>query len=171
LAAGVDEEEEVNAPTLSLCYLALLTSSMSSTELGSFVQHLRISNHDARLLHEVMRLRESIVELQARAMLPSSLYRLLHPFSREARFVFSVLTDAEVVLQRLDLYEQELVHVAPHVDGHYLKSLGVPPGPIYGEILARIRDALLDQQLTALEEECELARSLVRASQGKLASG
>jgi tRNA nucleotidyltransferase (CCA-adding enzyme) len=162
-----EEGEAENAPELLLCYLALLTSSMNASEMASFAEHLRLSHHDARLLHEVVRLRESLSPLSARAMLPSSIYHLLEPFSREARFVLSVLTEAEVVLRRLDLYERQLAHVAPRIDGHFLRALGVPPGPVYGEILTRVQDALLDGQVHTEEEEQALARALVEALNGR----
>ena len=70
----------------------------------------------------------------------------------------------ELVRQRLELYERELARVEPHIDGHYLRSLGVPPGPIYGEILSRVRDALLDGQVRTPEEEEALAKRLVEAA-------
>jgi len=163
-AAGADDGEEVTAPTLGLCYLSLLTSTMNRDELDSFAMRLRIANSDARLLHEVVRLRESLDKLTARVMLPSTIHRLLSPYSREARFVLSVLTDSGLVRQRLDLYESKLAKVAPHVDGYTLKALGVPPGPVYGEILERLRSALLDGQATTIEEEQLLAERLVAAS-------
>ena len=164
-----DDGEETYAPALCLCYLALLTSSTSRDELESFVEHLHISQADARLLYQVASLRESLNLLKTDAMLRSTIQRLLHPYSREARFVLSVLTDSRLVRERLDLYEQELSQVSPRIDGHYLKSLHLSPGPIYGEILARVRKALLDQEIATLEEEQALAQRLVRASHGKLA--
>ncbi len=129
-AEGRDEAEK--APTLSLCYLALLGSSLSREALHAFVERLRIPQSDAHLLREVVRLRESLAELRSPVMLPSGIHRLLHPYSREARFVLSVLTDSERVRQRLDLYEREWSAVRPTIDGHTLRSLGVPPGPVYG---------------------------------------
>jgi len=160
------DDEEANAPALCLCYLALLTSSMSRDELESFVAHLHISQSDASLLRQVASLRESLNLLKAQAMLRSTIHRLLHPFSREARFVLSVLTSSPLVGERLDLYEQELSRVAPRIDGHYLKSLGLPPGPVYGEILARVQKALLDQEIATVEDERALAQRLVEASHG-----
>jgi len=167
-SASVDDGEETYAPALCLCYLALLTSSTSRDELEAFVEHLHISQADARLLYQVASLRESLNLLKTDAMLRSTIHRLLHPYSREARFVLSVLTDSRLVRERLDLYEQELSRVSPRIDGHYLKSLHLPPGPIYGEILARVRRALLDQEIATLEEEQALAQRLVRASHGEL---
>jgi len=162
---GLEDAEE--APTLSLCYLALLSSSLSREALHAFVERLRIPQSDAHLLLEVGRLRESLAELRSPVMLPSGIHRLLHPYSREARFVLSVLTDSERVRQRLDLYEREWSTVRPTIDGHTLRALGVPPGPVYGEILARVRDALLDGEIAPGEGELELARSLVRSLHGQ----
>lgn len=160
-AAFVAEEEKTKGPTLHLCYLALLVSSMSAENLESFVERLHVAGDEARFLYEVARLQDSMQQLTAEAMLPSVIYRLLDPFSSEARFVLSVLTDSDLVRRRLDLYERELSHISTRIDGHYIRSLGVPPGPVYGEILDRIQDALLDGRISTVEEERELAQSLV----------
>ncbi|NLG50965.1 MAG: CBS domain-containing protein [Chloroflexi bacterium] len=165
-AQEIEEEnpDAVVAPTLALCYLAILTSPMKPQELDAFVAHVHIPRNDARFLHEVARLRESLSELTARAMLPSTIYHMLHPYSREARFVLSVLTDSPLVRKRLELYEGALSQVKLHIDGYFLKKLGVPPGPVYGEVLQRVHDALLDNQISTPEEEQQLARSLIESS-------
>lgn len=159
----VAEQEETEGPTLHLCYLALLVSSMSREDLESFVERLHIAGDEARFLYEVAHLQDSMQQLTAEAMLPSVIYRLLNPFSSEARFVLSVLTDSDLVRRRLDLYQRELSDISARIDGHYIRSLGVPPGPVYGEILDRIQDALLDGRISTVEEERELAQSLVHA--------
>jgi len=151
-------------PELRQCYLALLTSHMSEAELQSFVQRIRLTNNDARFLGEVVQLRDVRASLEAERMLPSSIYAALHPFSPEARFVLSVLTDSPRVARRVVLYEKELARIAPTLTGNDLKALGVPPGPIYRVILDRVRDALLDRQIATADEEHALARSLVASS-------
>ena len=156
--------EDPSPPSLGLCYLALLTSEMSTSELANLVQRLMIPERDARLLYEVMALRESLDQLNADAMLPSAVRRLLGPYSREARVVLSVLSQEPRVIQRLRLYDEELSRISPRVDGHYLRELGLPPGPVYAEILDHIRDALLDRQIETLDEERALARRLAEAA-------
>ena len=156
------DDQEPDAPALGLAYLALLTSSMSAGELSALVTRLHCSSRDARLLGEVAALRESLSDLGAVAMLRSTLFHLLKPYSREARFVLSVLADTDVVRARLDLYERELAATAPSVDGHFLRSLGLPPGPIYRAILDRVHVALLDGQITTLEQERALADALAQ---------
>ncbi len=148
--------------SLPLCYLAVLASSLDARTQAGLAERLRLSQRDTRFLHEVAALRDRLPELRAPSMLPSHIYRLLEPYSREARFVLSVLNESPEVQERLDLYERVLAHTEPAVDGHYLRTLGVAPGPIYGEILARLRDAVLDGQARTVEEEQALARSLAQ---------
>ncbi len=150
-------------PELYQCYLALLTSHMTPEELESFVQRLRLTGNDARFLAQLSGLREVRAQLEATAMLPSTIYRILEPFSPEARFVLSVLANSERLNARLRLYEKRLAHVAPSMDGNDLKVMGVPPGPVYRVILDRIRDALLDGEISTPEEERALAQQLVQA--------
>ena len=117
-------------------------------------------------------MRDRMAELTATVMLPSAIYRWLHGLTREARFVLSVLSESELVRSRLDLFERELAHVTTRVNGHYLRELGVPPGPIYAEILGRVRDALLDGQIATPEAEEQLAHALVQAAHSaSLAAG
>jgi tRNA nucleotidyltransferase (CCA-adding enzyme) len=158
------DADDPHPPALALCYLALLTSTMSADALSGLVKRLRISGVEAGFLGHVARLREATGDLEAAAMLPSTLYRQLHPYAREARFVLSVLTESPVVCERLDLYERELAAVKPHINGHFLRGLGLPPGPIYREIIDRVRDALLDQQISTVAEEQALARRLAAAA-------
>ncbi|NLD45042.1 MAG: CBS domain-containing protein [Chloroflexi bacterium] len=161
--AAAPQPQEAGA-SLRLCYLAVLTYAMDQRSMAGFAERLRLSQRDTRFLREVALLRDRLPELHAPAMLPSHIYRLLEPYSREARFVLSVLTDSAEVEERLDLYERTLSHVRPRVDGHYLRRLGVAPGPIYGEILSRLRDAILDGQVRTPEEEDALARSLAEGA-------
>ena len=152
-------------PELRQCYLALLTSHLSEVELDAFVHRLRFTNADAEFLGEVVRLKSVMAALDAERMLPSTIYARLHPFSAEARFVLSVLTDSARVRQRAVLFEKELARVAPTLTGDDLKAMRVPPGPVYRVILDHVRDALLDRLISTPEEELALARSLVSAAE------
>ncbi len=150
-------------PELDQCYLALLVSHMTPDELESFVRRLRLPSDVARFLEQIAGLREVRAQLEATVMLPSMIYRTLAPFTPEARFVLSVLTDSAKLHDRLAFYERKLAHVAPTLDGNDLKAMGVPPGPVYRVILDRVRDALLDQEIATPEDEVALARRLVEA--------
>lgn len=157
-------QAEDKAPALEHCYLALLTSGMDRRTLAEFTTRLHIGAADARLLEEVSHLRASLDELTAPAMLPSAINRLLAPHSREARFVLSVVTESDLVRERLELYERVLAKVRPQVDGDDLRNLGLPPGPIYSEILDQVHMAILDLQIASEAEQHALLERLVQAA-------
>jgi tRNA nucleotidyltransferase (CCA-adding enzyme) len=92
---------------------------------------------------------------------PSSLYRILHPASDAARFVFGVVSDSWLVRQRLEQYEQRLRAVETEIDGSHLRELGVPGGPAYRRILDAVLTARLDGQVTSREEEEALVEKLL----------
>lgn len=157
------QPDEQHLPELRQCYLALLTQHMSSKALQSFVERLRLPSADARFLAQVAQLREVRSQLETAAILPSTIYHLLAPFSPEARFVLSVLGDSPRLRARLDYFEKTLRHVKPTLDGEALKAMNVPPGPVYRVILDRVLDALLDGLIKTPEEEREMAQQLVSA--------
>ena len=51
--------------------------------------------------------------------------------------------------------------VTPVTDGGALRRLGLPPGPVYRQILSALRAAWLDGQLETAEQEAELLRTLI----------
>jgi tRNA nucleotidyltransferase (CCA-adding enzyme) len=66
-----------------------------------------------------------------------------------------------LVRDQLVRYYRELRHVQPKVDGHYLKSLGLKPGPLFGRILNAVRAARLDGNVTTRAEEETLVAQLL----------
>jgi len=158
------DADDPHPSALALCYLALLTSALGDAELQALVVRLRISGPEATFLRNVAALLDSAKDLEAPAMLPSTLYRHLQPYSREARFVLSVLTESATVRERVDHFEQHLATCKPSVDGHFLRELGVPPGAVYREIIERLRDALLDGQISSPEDQQRMARQLAESA-------
>jgi tRNA nucleotidyltransferase (CCA-adding enzyme) len=70
-------------------------------------------------------------------------------------------SDEKAVRQRLELYHTELACVEPLLDGEELKRLGLPPGPLYGEILDQLRHARLDGKIRTLDEERALLQEMM----------
>ena len=68
---------------------------------------------------------------------------------------------SERVRVRLKLYEVELRHVRPVLDGAYLKSLGLTPSPLFSRLLNAVRDARLDGEIQTVEEEKALIAHLL----------
>jgi len=142
-------------------YLALMAFRMSREEIDSLIERLRIAGTDARQLREMSELVTNLHKLNREGLAPSEVYDLLHDYHVESLFVLRVATDSEIVRRYVDLYMRKLRWVKPRIDGNYLKKIGVPVGPHYGEILSRLRKARLDGKVATLEEEEKLAREIV----------
>ena len=58
-------------------------------------------------------------------------------------------------------YLDELRHVAPDLKGGDLLALGVPEGPLVGQILGQLREAKLDRRLATSAQEQRLVKELL----------
>ena len=146
---------------VSLMYLALLTYRLSSAELETLIVRLKVPRDDANLLREVSALRLVEEQIAADDHPPSAIVRWLERYTPQALFVLGVATDSPLVRHQVERYCREWRFVQSEIDGRYLKEMGLPPGPLFGQILRRLRDARLDGEVTTLEEEQELVEQLL----------
>ncbi len=93
---------------------------------------------------------------------PSSIVQRLEEIS-EASLVAAwlALGDHPEGQHLLEQYLSTWRFVAPKADGETLKRLGLPPGPIYSQILWQLRSARLDGEVTSDEDEERLLETLV----------
>jgi len=145
----------------SWAYLALLIYRLTAPELETVIQRLRFKRDDADKLRQVVALRRLAPQLADTEQPPSALARLLRPYDEAALFILWLATDDETVRQQVERYQRTLRHVRPTLDGRYLQDLGLKPGPIYGRILERLRDARLDGEVSTVEEEKVLVQKLL----------
>ena len=82
---------------------------------------------------------------------PSAVYRLLHPLKIEILLYSLAVAPSQRAKKRVSLHLTHLRDVNPAIGGKDLLSMGVEPGPLYGELLGAARDALLDGDIEAGE--------------------
>lgn len=90
---------------------------------------------------------------------PSVLVNRLDPLSRESIILLYALAGSKALQDNIRLYLESLQYVRPRLRGGALKELGVLPGPLYGEILDRLRRAVLDGELRSYDEELNFVKS------------
>lgn len=114
------------------------------------------------LLRELRALGEgALEELAASGDLPrSAIYRRLRTFSAETIVVSLAVSRSEALSRRLRLYAGDLWDAATELDGATLTRLGLPEGRAVGELLDAVLDARLDGEVSTLDEEISLARSM-----------
>ena len=149
--------------------LAVMFSAFSKADGESVIRRLRLTGRQAAIARDTIRLKESEPQIRAAAVRASELVRLLEGRGPEAVSAWAGLTADPVVAEALRYYAGELRFVKPELSGAALVGMGVPQGPLVGDILARLRDARLDGEANSIDEEMAFARGLLTESEDGLA--
>ena len=161
--------EALDNPTFSAALAVLLreiylAAMSNASRIEDIARRWRLSNHEASGVIACLAC-ESPLRAATRTPWPRLQRILIAPRIDEvltyaaavAQVIDGDTTPIDFCRQKLALPKEEL-DPAPLVTGEDLKKLGVPPGPIYREILERVRDS----QLMRLIETPEAALSLAR---------
>ncbi|MDE2952171.1 MAG: hypothetical protein OXT68_15580 [Chloroflexota bacterium] len=143
LFSGIAEDD-----ALLICARLGLTGELSSSIAGF-----------ARLL-------EKLGWLGAPASKASAITRFLDGISATAlRAALICNIDKHSAKERLELYLADWRHRRSAIDGNELIRAGLAPGPIYREILDKLRDAWIDGEIESQDQEHELFLKLVKEAQ------
>jgi tRNA nucleotidyltransferase (CCA-adding enzyme) len=146
--------------TTPLDYLGTMIAPLPIETVLSIAQRLSLSKAQVEFLEHVNRGTRTLSQLAAADLPASHIVHLLEPFRIDALALIAALSDNSAVRERLARFCSEWRLVKPQLDGDSLRALGIPPGPIFREILANLRDARLDGALSSRSEEETLARAL-----------
>lgn len=161
LREGMAQTPWANIRPLAVHYLGLLFFWLARDELDQLIERLNLRNRQRDILKEVHAIRRKAPQI-AKAEENSRLYRLLRPFSEEARLIAWLGLDNETARRQIVRYQQDLQDVEPLIDGHYLKAeMELSPGPIYGDIIEMLRTARLDGEASTLPEERRLVEQFL----------
>jgi tRNA nucleotidyltransferase (CCA-adding enzyme) len=141
-------------------HLALLLYRLEKEALLEVCKRLRVSRDGTEDLQLMVSLRSSLPPV-GRARRPSTVYRLLEPYPRRVLAVGWVATGRKRARDHLLRYQTEWRLVKSDLTGDELKGMGLKPGPMFGDLLAELRDARLDGKVSTREEEQEMLRGLV----------
>jgi len=106
---------------------------------------------------------KGVLELARSLPMPNSkLYRKLSGFRTELILYMMAITKQEKIKKAISHYFTDLRRVNVSLKGRDLKKMGVPPGPIYREILRAALDAKLNGKLKTPKDELEFAHKYVQ---------
>lgn len=161
LRCGLSETPWAGTTPDTVHYLGLMSFWLARDELEILVQRLNLRTHQRAILKQVYAIRRSAADI-AQAGENSRLYRLLAPVSDTARLIAWLGLNEEAAGRQIVRFQTDLRHIAPTIDGTYLKQeFQLPPGPIYRQLLDTLRDARLDGQVTTLAEERALVEQIL----------
>lgn len=119
---------------------------------------LRLSSELIHALKEVQALRPDLAELAQAS--PSQVVARLDGIPIISLYASSLGAPSDQ-RRMLETYQRTWKNIHPAADGHTLQALGLPPSPLFREILGRLRAAWLDGQLRTPADEKELLDRLL----------
>ncbi len=151
---------QVSAPYDHLSCWARLTCRLSPTGLTRFCQRVNLSRDDTLDLAQIKSVRDAqatIGQIGRR----SQLYRRLSEYRDRALQAALTVLDHEGARANIALYLAELRTVKLAVDGVRLQQLGLTPGPLIGQVLTDLRDAVLDGVVDTPQQQEEFVRRVI----------
>jgi tRNA nucleotidyltransferase (CCA-adding enzyme) len=100
---------------------------------------------------------------------PSDIYQLLADLDVEWLLFMMAKTQQEATRRAISFFFRKLKEVKPALRGRDLVEMGIPPGPIYREILDRLLEGRLNGELASREEEIAFVRTRYASSVGSAA--
>ncbi|MBX3001652.1 MAG: CBS domain-containing protein [Caldilineaceae bacterium] len=125
------------------------------------IGRLMLRGATQRFMRKLRHLKAHLPELRDPSTRPSRIVVILDRATPAALLLISLVEDDPLLHERLRRYIETWQQIRPSLDGHALRRLGLRPGPVYGEILSRLRAALLDGEIQPGEEERELVERLM----------
>lgn len=144
-----------------LVYLLALVDPLDATGLEEFCRRLEFNpRRTAWLLEGRAKAMNAGQRLYREPNLKGSdIYHLLVELDVEWLLFMMAKTQQEGTRRAISFFFRKLKEVRPSLRGKDLLELGIPPGPVYREILDRLLNGRLNDELTSREEEVAFVRS------------
>jgi tRNA nucleotidyltransferase (CCA-adding enzyme) len=123
------------------------------------IKRLKLSKSLAEDIISAQELWQEISNLTAKK--PSKIVARLDAAQPLAVYANYIASDDELIREIIRDYVFTWREVVPQTDGNKLRQLGIPPGPIYRQILQALRNAWLDGTIDSSEGEKSLLRKLL----------
>ena len=149
-------------------YFLALCDPLSNEQFRGTCTRLSVGEHYREKLCEMrQKAWEVLKTMEVRtarrgAVERSAIYAWLRDLPVEVLLYMMAKTGSEKVKKAISLYFTQLQGVRPLISGDDLKTMGVPPGPLYGTILETVLTARLNNRVQSREDELRLVSELLR---------
>ena len=161
LATAFRTARRPGAPLDPQLSLALLGTRLSPDEATALAHRLALSTHQRRALEGAAALRGAVPWLSQTRLSPSEIVARLEPYPEPSLRACALATPSPVPRRRLMRYLLYWRYVKSTLDGRALQRLGVPRGPLVGEVMRALRTARLDGRVRTREQEAAMVQRLL----------
>ncbi len=145
-------------------YIQGLLDHMKHEEIVEFCKKTEMTESlKKKTIGNMGKLREVMVKLAANIyfMKKSEIYKLLEPLSQEAKLFIMAKTRSEETKKAISNYITYFDSFRPILTGEDLKKMGMKEGPVFKEILEKLKEAKIDMNLKTKEEETQFVRTYI----------
>jgi tRNA nucleotidyltransferase (CCA-adding enzyme) len=156
------ETWELDLEDMVFLHLALLAYRLDEEKVQALSRRLKVKREveeDLLLVDNLQQRLPELVELNR----PSEAYHFLQPYPARVMAVLWTATDSRVAQERLLRNQTKWRFVEPELTGDDLKAMGLKPGPLFGHLLRKLRDARLNDEVGTREEETALIERMLPA--------
>jgi tRNA nucleotidyltransferase (CCA-adding enzyme) len=144
-----------------LTTFSLLTSRLPEGELEQLGRRLQFSRLYLNHLQDARAAIALLPELSQEQQ-PSTVVRLLEPLDEVGWLAAWAAAPDAVARDNITEFARKWRFIKPLVNGRDLQRItGLKPGPVYGRILGRLREAWLDGAVTSADDEQALLQHLI----------
>ena len=154
---------EAGHETTPLLFLALLSLPLTQGNSEALVGWLNAPAPWAEVIRDTYTLRVRLPSLSGDRVLPSQAYARLSGLAMESILAWSALAPDQSTRGLLLSFLMKWRLMKPQLTGDDLLALGVPQGPLVGELLQDLLNARLDDIIVTREAEEDYVRSRISA--------
>ncbi len=155
---------DLDSEDMMFVQLALLAYWLEEAELRMLSERLNVKRETEEGLLLVSDLRHRLPSL-VESDRPSEMYHLLEPYPARVLAAVWTASDSVEVREHILRYQTGWRFVEPEITGDDLMEMGLDPGPLFGDLLARLRDARLDGEVRTRQEETALVEQVLEAQE------
>jgi len=144
--------------TIIATYILLLCRLLPQ-DLREVIKRLRFRSNTQQILQAANSLwhqQDNISRLS-----PGEFTEKLEKFPPIALYVISKLTQDDLFIDKINKYIDKWRKIKIFTNGEDLKNLGIPPGPIYRQLLKKLRVAKINGEITSRQSESKLLHQLI----------
>ncbi len=143
-----------------LTYLPALLNGLDADGAAAAAERLALGRGERKAVSAAKGARAALRIIDRADIAPSRIHRLLDPLPVETLVLLLAGARTPAGRKRITEFQRRRDTARPALNGEDLKKMGIPPGPVYREILYALRDARLDGKVKNRQEEIALAKRI-----------
>ncbi len=140
-----------------LSLFAAILFNLSELAIEGIRERLNFMGRESKLITDIKLIKSIIKDLGSFQTKPSIVYNLLNDLDLSSIEGCALITEDSIIRENLCLHLSKLRHIKTFLGGSDIIGMGVPAGPMVGELLSNLLEARLDGLIYTRDDEQKYA--------------